>query len=420
MLKYPIENITKLYKIYLIISLKLIQLKQYMILEKNTQLRKKLFTTLIGVLVLTGCMEPFSAVVEVRPGVYVTNDTNALQLPTSGYDIYVVGEWHGQHEVHLLFFDYMKDLHEAGLRDIILEGDQVWEREANNFALGINDTLDMPYEYLKEFLSVIRTFNESLSDNEKINVHLVDVDLSLSAIVTHLHILREEIGEPADTIEIPALKEFETWWEDRMLALVDQFAEIAEDSMTNELKTLKASIHYYFSIKGRGLSRIRYREEAIVQNIRDVLHELKGTSALALYGIGHSPKVTNQPPEYHPWAQRLAESGISIYSVAVTGVSGQSGFSWQPDKVFEVDMDPSELSFADGTTLADIFNNNPDYIILYVDLREDANTIRYSGGDSGSFNIFDQDIPIKEMFDGIMLFREVSPLQLKESSGFSI
>jgi len=102
---------------------------------------RSFLTILIGVSILVGCIRTSSeknmTEVEEYPGVYLTNDMSTLPISTSGYDIYLIGEYHGQEEVHLLFIEYLKILHEKiGLRDVILEANQHAEEEANAYILG--------------------------------------------------------------------------------------------------------------------------------------------------------------------------------------------------------------------------------------------------------------------------------------------
>jgi hypothetical protein len=64
---------------------------------------------IVIILLLTGCItgpsqnETTQEIIEVRSGVYLTNNTSALPLPIGGYDLYVIGEEHGIHEIKTLF-----------------------------------------------------------------------------------------------------------------------------------------------------------------------------------------------------------------------------------------------------------------------------------------------------------------------------
>jgi hypothetical protein len=104
----------------------------------------RIFVILIAVSVVTGCLGSFQdkgekdiLALKEYLGVYLTNDITALPLAASGYDLYVIGENpHGTREIHHLFIEYLKILHETcGLRDVIMEVNQHANEEANAYAL---------------------------------------------------------------------------------------------------------------------------------------------------------------------------------------------------------------------------------------------------------------------------------------------
>jgi hypothetical protein len=252
---------------------------------------------------------------------------------------------------------------------------------------------------------------------------LVDLDLGLANIHAHLQVLQEQIGARVPNIEVPPLSQFRGWDEAKALALVDQMADVAGDDrvITGELATVRDSVRNHFAWKQLERGRIEesefiehlsIREERIAQNIQHLLAKLGGTPALALYGGSHAQKrpamiVTlaffSQPVfvDVPFWAQRLAESKISIYSVLAMGLSGREGV--EGEYSLPVERDPHQMLFSDGITLADVLDAIPQYSIIYVDLRLDANSAFRLG------NSF-QDVPAGEVYDGIILFREVSPV----------
>ncbi|NIV35572.1 MAG: hypothetical protein GWN58_40810, partial [Anaerolineae bacterium] len=78
------------------------------------------------------------ALLQPQPGIYLTSNLSTLPLATSGYDLYVVGEMHGQQQMAELLLSYLAELHRTlGLRDVILEEDQAYEQEANDYVLGV-------------------------------------------------------------------------------------------------------------------------------------------------------------------------------------------------------------------------------------------------------------------------------------------
>ncbi len=344
-----------------------------------------------------------------RLGVYVTDEASALPLSTSDYDVYLIGEAHGIQEIHLLTLSYLQFLHQAiGLRDIILEEDQVYERAANAYVLGHDDTFVVDLCLRADILEGVRVLNETLPETEMIRVHLVDVGSPLSAIYAHLQILQEQVSALAEPIQMPSLAEFEDWSEGEMLALVDQLVEAAgnDDSTGDELDTVRSSIHWYALGNEVGIGQpivvlsaesSTTREEAIARNIQNLLEELEGAPVLSLFGGFHAQKWLRPGYRVEPWAQILTESGVNVYSVVAGGVSGTQ--FWRGE-TYEIAIDAEQIVFDDGTTLATVFDT--DYGIVYVDLRLDANALT---GPDGWGRL------TREVYDGVILFREVSPME---------
>ncbi|MCK4433585.1 MAG: hypothetical protein KAV48_06590, partial [Methanomicrobia archaeon] len=324
--------------------------------------------------ILTGCIStPTKSVIEVRPGVYVTNDLAALPLPISGYNIYLIGEQHSAHEIHQLFLTYLKMLHEAiGLRDIVLEISQGDERMLNEYLVGLIETFPSPgYKYISEILRGIREMNEALPEDEKIRVHLVVVDRDLSLVYEHLKMLQKEIGPDAEDIQLPPLEEFKELSEEELVELVDEFEAGGElsGSILNELSTIRSSIHFSFAggySGGRSgmcmrLEAFSIREEAIAQNIQYLLQELNGAPLLVLFGSAHATKckaytyISKIPgaEEIPMWAQRLVEYGVDVYSLCTFCLSGRVGKGFIP-------ISPNDIQFADGTTLDSMLDEISD------------------------------------------------------------
>ncbi len=360
---------------------------------------------------------PITDALQIRPGVFTTNEVGALPLPASGYDLYAVGETHGDRQVKLIFLAYLELLHEElGLRDVIVEEDQVYEREANAYVLGMSHTLRVDLCLRADVLKSVRAFNEQLAEEDKIRVHLVDVDSPLPAIYAHLNAARDQIGEAAHHIQIPPLNEFEGWSQNDALRLVEQLEGVAGDrgAVINALGTVRYSLHYYFAGNRIGIGppvgSPRYapiREDAITRNIQHLLGTLNGAPMLALFGSSHTQKfqgVHTSIPElqdFKPWAQRLTESGVNIYSVAVWGLSGQT--SWR-GTTRDPDWGAGQIQFSDGTTLDAVLNAAPNDRIVYADLRLEANASARFGG---SF----EDIPAGEIYDGFVVFRAFTPME---------
>jgi hypothetical protein len=351
------------------------------------------FLVVAIVCMLTGCI--YSDTLEVRPGVYAAQYVDVLPLPTSGYDIYLIGEYHNQLEIHLFFLHYLEVLNKTtGLRDVVLEAEQYREKEFNDYILGIKDTI--PPSYFSTILDGIKTLNESLLNDQKIRVHPVDVDFSLKSIQIHVGCIKEQVGPPAEHIEIPSVED-EQLGEKAISEILDRLMSVVQNNTAifHEIETVQSSLEWYRADKvGASI-----REKRIAANIQHVIDQQK--PVLALYGGFHTRKTTRMAPESQPWAQRLTTKGVNIYLVMVTSLSGTLAT-----------MDPESIYFNDGTTVKDVFEAEPECSIVYIDLRAKANeSVRCSRVDLGSLGAFDSLVPLPEMFDGIILFRETTLLR---------
>jgi hypothetical protein len=80
-------------------------------------------------------------------GVFAANDPKDLPLPSSGYDVYLLGESHGNQETKDVFLGWLFNLYrKASLRDVVIEEDQAYEEDAQ--ALCIRD-IAFPQHFLK-------------------------------------------------------------------------------------------------------------------------------------------------------------------------------------------------------------------------------------------------------------------------------
>ena len=147
-------------------------------------------------------------VAEFRPGVWVANDTALLPLPVSGYQAYLIGEMHGVQENVTASGAYLEVLLRSGLRDVALEEDSLYERDAQAYVTGKTSRLRNELCLRAGVLDVIRALNSSRPANDSIRVHLVDIDSPAGAIHEHLTILKEQAGD-ARSLVIPTLNEME-------------------------------------------------------------------------------------------------------------------------------------------------------------------------------------------------------------------
>src|ERR1043165_9688268 len=82
---------------------------------------------------------------EIHPGVWTAKHADALPLPVQGYEVYLVGEYHGLEENPEFQVQYLARLHrESGLRDVAIEEDAVYESDAQAFVDGKSDAVPPP------------------------------------------------------------------------------------------------------------------------------------------------------------------------------------------------------------------------------------------------------------------------------------
>jgi hypothetical protein len=365
---------------------------------------------LLILLCLTACANQ-----EIRPGVYVTEDVASLPLPTEGYRLYIVGEAHGNRETKLLFITYLKRLHaKAGIRDVILEEDQAYENIANAFVSGESDSLIPELCLRTDVLTLIREFNAAQPEGEKIKVHLVDVDSPMSTVHLHLQSLREQIGAPAEAIQIPELTEFETWNRGEMYKLIRELeaAAVEQPAALNGLETAHDSLRWYFlgnrietgeAVGYRSLFA-PIREDVITRNVQFLLESLGDKPLLAFYGSAHGMKMQadpNPPREgFTSWAQRIFESGVPVYSLDFLPLSGE--YFWRGN-LFPYGDDIESSRLPDGTSLGELLIEQ-DKSILYVDFRVEENA-------ASTLPAGYADIPAGQVYDGEVIFREATPME---------
>jgi hypothetical protein len=358
------------------------------------------------------------ALLQLQSGVYVTNDVSTLPLVTSGYELYVLGEAHGEQEMAELLLSYLADLHATlGLCDVILEEDQVYEQEANDYVLGITDTLRVDLCLRANVLTGIRSLNSQLADDERIRIHLADLDSPLLAIHLHLQRLHQQLGPGAESIQMPTPEEFKAWTREAlgkhmMVDLVEQLEGAAgdRDSILAELGNVRLSLDYYYAGNRIGIGppegtvwNAPIREDGITHNIEHLLRELEGAPALAFFGSAHAMKsegVQSRVPGLQSWAHRLVDSGVEVYSLRAWSLSGRS--YWRGTES-EVTGNGSQIQFADGSSLATVLEAAPDAAIVYVDLRSEANASTRLGDPF-------LDVPARTVYDGLVVFREVQPM----------
>jgi hypothetical protein len=373
---------------------------------------------LLMAVVIGGCSgEKTYAAEQVRRGVYMGTSPADFPFPKSGYTVYIVGETHGNRETKLVLQSFLNNLyHETGLRDVILEEDQAYETEANQYVHGLTATLPSGLCLRADVLGQIREFNTALPDDERVSVHLVDVDSPLLIIHKHLQELHTQIGPSADSIQIPYSSELKNWSLQQRNDLIDELKEAAraQPEILNELDTISLSLRWYdlgnrMDIGWPTGPREKFapiREDVITKNIRNVLSQVSGRPVLAFFGLAHGMKsqgISDPPtPEFKTWAQRLVEENASVYSVAILGASGTS--DWRGQTLPDDGDILEQFEFTDGFPVVSLFDAHPDSEIIYMDYRVDENsTLTLSP-------IF-LDVPARQIFDGLIVYRQFTPME---------
>ncbi|MGD2248815.1 MAG: hypothetical protein PVF58_10460 [Candidatus Methanofastidiosia archaeon] len=386
--------------------------------------------TILVLAITAGCVTPFSeevekdiVAVEEYPGLYLTNDVTALPLATSGYDIYVVGEYHGAREVHDLFIEYLQMLHKTcGLRDVIMEVNRHAEEEANAYALGETDEFNEELWNRPDRIDIlerIRALNQELPDRKKIRVHLADLDLAPPQVEAytyyyiHLTELKEKVG--AEHIDIPPAEEFAEWDTDAKLEIVENLTEKTDkEDILNELETVEASIKYeglmsHLTRNSELYEALEIREKQIAQNIQYILNQLDGAPALALYGGWHTYKIRGKFSDRDPWAHQLVESGVSLYSVFMLGASGTR---WIDYNLRNADAEwcwEIVIPLDENTPFKAIFDDWPDYEMAFIDFNANPD-LRIPWQFSGEC-VLSIDTSLSEAMDGMILLKEVTPVR---------
>ncbi|MBK9924546.1 MAG: hypothetical protein IPP66_04565 [Anaerolineales bacterium] len=368
---------------------------------------------LLITVLLDGCNmgETFKAK-EVRPGIYMSNNTADFPFPTSGYMVYIVGETHGNREAKGVFDVFLHNLYKkAKLRDIILEEDQAYETEANAYIHGLSDTLPDGLCLRTDILGQIREFNVDLPTDKKVTVHLVDVDSSFPVVYKHLVELHLQLGPAGESIQIPELSEIQYASSKKLYALVDELRALSAEKpdTLNGLDTVKLSLEWYYlgndMETGTGSKRnfAPIREDIITKNIKYVLSQTNDKPILAFFGAAHGMKTQGDPnpptKDFKTWAQRLVEDDVSVYSTIIDGVSGD-GY-WRGE-AFSYQGWMDGFQFKNGTHLASLFNTDPDSGIAYIDAHTDENA---------EIRLLPIDVPFGQLYDGMIIFKEFTPME---------
>jgi hypothetical protein len=323
----------------------------------------------------------FQAVTRDLPrGVIATNDPSSLPLPTSGYQVYLVGEAHGNQQTKAVLIGYLNLLYnKSSLRDVFLEEDQAYEEEAQSFVQGLRGSLPEGLCLRADILNLLREFNQGLPLDKKIRVHLVDIDSPERAIRQHLVSLINRIGASAENIKIPE----ERFSLAGMGSIIERLTQLTSNrEILSGLRTVKQSLILFDSglrihtgpFEGNPLDPIR--EEAITANILDVLNAVQPGSVLGLYGAAHVQKVTGSSADFGrsasqftPLSERLERAGIRVHRTICYPLGGVGLWRQQSFKLPQGQV-ASDFRLSSGETMEDLLRSAPDFEFFYFDFAE--------------------------------------------------
>jgi hypothetical protein len=297
----------------------------------------------------------------------------ALPLPVSGFEVYLVGELHGVKENEEILIEYLARLYsESGLRDVAIEEDAVYQRDAQAYVEGRSSVLPQPLCLREGVLRALRSFNEGKGD-ELVRVHLVDIDSPAAAIRQHLLAIKERIPD-AEAMRVPSETEIRERGPETVAALKRLAAGGRELS---ELRTIEHSIGAYqqglevgTTHHFKGSPYLDDREQAIATNILELVRSRSGRTVLALYGTDHVSRSRRKDGgaernrEFSPLALRLVDAGAKVFSLMTVPLSGR--WSWR-GRAGEMFWTPKDGHIEGGETLDRVLAAAPEAKWLYVD-----------------------------------------------------
>jgi hypothetical protein len=311
------------------------------------------------------------AALGAQRGLTAGRNAGDLPLPVRGYQVYMVGELHGIAENPQFQAGYLERLSaSAGLRDVAIEEDAVYEERAQAFVNG--DIPDLPPELCLRagIIRRIRQLNATRPPAERIRVHLTDIDSPAHAICEHLSIIRSRLKAGDVAIPPPAKLHAEG-----VAAIAALKARAADARLRGALRTVERSLEAStqgFDV-GTGLSKgspyLESRESAVAANIVDLVTSGRAPALLVLYGSDHvSRKIRHdggpeRNREFKPVALRLQEAGLRVYSVLTFPLKAR--VNWR-GRTTDMPWEPVDNSLATGRTFDRILAESPGLSYFHV------------------------------------------------------
>jgi hypothetical protein len=328
---------------------------------------------------------------EVRPGVWAGRDTSSLPLADSGYQVYLLGEMHGVREIEAIFGQYMARLHaSAGLRDVAIEEDAAYERDAEAYVEGKSNTIREELCLRAGILKTIRRFNEGRPADGMIRVHLVDIDSPADSIREHLLALKQQVAGAA-SVRVPSLAAIKA----DGLKTVDELKRLtANAQILRELRTIQHSIRAYQeglevgTGPPKGSPYLEDREQAIASNIEDLLRNPGVPALLALYGSDHVSRSrrkdggAKRDREFSPVALRLEQAGLRVFSLVTFPLSGR--YYWR-GRGSETLWTAKDGALANGESLDRLLASAHEPKLLYIDRKRER--VKLPSEDLSGFSV---------------------------------
>jgi len=341
---------------------------------------------------------------EIRPGVWAGSRIQSSPLPQNGNQAYLVGELHGLKQNEEFQLEYLRLLNKSSnLRDVAIEEKAVYEKQAQAYIDGEAITLPEALCLRASLLLDIRKLNASLRGDKRIRIHLVDIDSPASAIREHLLAIEQQIPDGTE-VRVPAASEIK----EHGLETVSSLERYRIDSRTmSELRTVEHSIRAYQQGlevgigPPKGSPYLEDREQAIADNIKELIHGRTELSILILCGFDHVSKSErkdggpDRDQPFWPMAARLEQSGIRIFCLVTFPLAGNSFWRGVHSELL---WKPVDGHLASGETFDKLIATIPQAKFIYVDTKRQR--VHLPSQDVSNYSV-----------DAFLLFPSAAPMK---------
>jgi hypothetical protein len=236
----------------------------------------------------------------------------------------------------------------------------------------------------------IRQLNSQLGPGDHVRIHLTDVDSPASAIHEHLVLLSNRIPH-ADTVIVPSAADLKDHGEKSVRELEAMTSDL---QMRPELRTVAFAIRALqdgFEAgtgPARGSSYLEEREEAMTENLTDMVPKGARRGVLVICGFDHASRREradggpNRNEHFWPMAARLERSGLRVFTLVTFPLGGETFWRGGANQLLWV---PDDGHLSNGEKLGTVISSVPSMKFLYIDaLREHARLPSKDVSDYGS------------------------------------